>query len=281
MLTIVIPSNKCDHALQYSLDSLSNILSNELKCVVIFDRVSSSVARSFSQQYCRKNLKFIHARGPEIYAGGARNVGLRETDTEYVMFLDSGDALNVVELDNLMKFLERSSSDVIHVGIGTLDRQKQNQDIRQRKYSKIVREYNKYKDKKILLRFVVPWARIFKTQFLKNNNITFDIIQYSNDVMFSMNCLLATDKISSFEDAIYLVASNSRGLTSVKDINSYNQRFSVFLRQNKLIKENFGGQYQIGFFPKFLSYTARFPVLTFKRIILCLAYNIPIIKVRR
>src|SRR5699024_1760611 len=74
----------------------------------------------------------------------------------------------------------------------------------------------------------VPWGKVFRAEFIKANQITFDELIVSNDVMFSVKAGKQAKKISCSKSVIYCVTQNDGTLTTKKSINNFRIRLDVY-----------------------------------------------------
>ena len=76
------------------------------------------------------------------------------------------------------------------------------------------------------------------------NNIQFDAIMYSNDVMFSTKIGYYAEKIAAVNSIVYYVTTNVGSLTSQKSKESLLCRYETALRQNKFLRDRELAKYQ-------------------------------------
>lgn len=84
-------------------------------------------------------------------------------------------------------------------------------------YEKIILNYiNKPKEVfvwELKSQWDVPWAKMIRRKLIQDNNIHFDSVRYSNDVMFSLKTSLHAKKIAVCDKPIYCVREHNTGLT--------------------------------------------------------------------
>lgn len=98
----------------------------------------------------------------------------------------------------------------------------------------------------IILRysFPEPWSKLIRRDFMINNNIIFDEIIASNDVMFSIKTGYYMTKFDISTETIYCITRNRGSLTTIKNREICESRLNAFIEQynfcrEKLISEEF------------------------------------------
>lgn len=114
MLTIIIPIY---NASDYLSGALSSIRRQNLNIkVILIDDASTEYYTKILNEFNDLNIKYIKLkknRGP----GYVRNIGLKYTDTEYILFLDSDDEL--IDINPLINNIENHK---LVIGLEDIDR---------------------------------------------------------------------------------------------------------------------------------------------------------------
>lgn len=199
---------------------ISSILANE--CVgelfVINDGSQDNtlkIARSFVQRDSRVHVIDKHNEGVSI----ARNLGLSLVTCPYVIFVDADDLLQKESLSDMLRVASANECDMTygdyeviypdqrrhfpnefaHLGSGALE-------------SKSVLASLMEIDDASVSGSV--WRILFKTDFIKNNNLLFpEHICMSEDYYFIMKCLERNPKIYHFNSTVYLFQKNYSSAT--------------------------------------------------------------------
>ena len=176
-ISVVIPVYKVEKYLKRCVDSVLTQNYNDLE-IVLVDDGSPDNCPSICDDYARldSRVKVIHKNNGGL--SDARNTGLKEATGEYISFLDSDDYL----LENFSSACEivknNQNYDVITFGEG-ID-----------KLGKITYP-------------ISACMKFFRLDFLNNNNIRFLNGIYHEDVPFSLEIVLNTDKILSLKENFY------------------------------------------------------------------------------
>lgn len=115
-VTVVVPSYNVERFLSQCLDSLINQTYIFHKVIVVNDGSkdkTGEIAEKYAKDY-PEIIRYISQENKGL--GAARNVGLKQVDTEYVMFLDSDDWLvpNFMEILNERLQEENEKPDLIY-----------------------------------------------------------------------------------------------------------------------------------------------------------------------
>lgn len=230
-LSIIIPHYNTKSLLFRLLDSIK--WNNDTEVIVIDDNSSES-------EFDINELKLKYPSGKFLTnyrnkgAGGARNCGIEKSTGKYLMFADSDDFMkkNYFELFNANK-----SKDVdIYYFYPTSHNEETGQlGTRHITYLNRLKEFEVKKRKEILYRFFVPWSKVFKKDFIIRNNILFDEVPASNDVMFSLKTSFYSKKVLVIPKEIYVVTESNNSLTNTPTLKNLNSRYNVAIRFNEFL----------------------------------------------
>ena len=133
--------------------------------------------------------------------GEARNVGLREAQGDYVVFLDADDWIEPNSYEFIVETMQSKSADMAYYN-----------GIEHRKYSEGASAKEQttpmitipYKSQKqFLCNYVARITYCFKTSFLRKHNILFPSTRASEDSFFIAACTMLTNKIAGVDVPLY------------------------------------------------------------------------------
>jgi glycosyltransferase involved in cell wall biosynthesis len=237
-ITIIIPHYNSYHSL---LELLATIPEKDNISIIIVDDKSTSV--NLSEKKFASNVKVYFNIGEGNGAGNARNIGIKHAGSEYITFADADDKFTDSAFDTIDYFLKDNTSDIIYFS-PTSSKCNGKESRRHIKYTGYVDDYYKGNKDKIRYKFHVPWSKVYKTEFIKNNHIFFQPVMYSNDVMFSVISGNKASKIDVYDKIIYSVTDGSGGLTSHRTLDSLNVRLNVALDVNCFLDSIGKGRYK-------------------------------------
>ena len=109
IISIIIPCFNCAHLIKVTLKSILNQTFNKWEAIIIDDG-SSDNSVEIIQSFCKKDNRFKfferdrEPKGPSV----CRNIGVKNTIGEYLMFLDSDDFITPSCLENRVKYLQQN-----------------------------------------------------------------------------------------------------------------------------------------------------------------------------
>jgi len=175
-----------------------------------------------------KNIKVIYQfEQNNITPSNARNIGIMQSSGDYIYFHDVDDT---IDIDFIIHFLDelkyKNDLDIIIFRYNKIKNNLiylmdhgYNTDEGEISWNQINNYVDKYIDKPFIYTlFVHCWGRLFRRQFLRNNQIFFDDrLDQLEDVNFNFNCLMHMPKIwiSKSLSYNYYVSSSVGGLSSL------------------------------------------------------------------
>ncbi len=192
----------------------------------------------------KKNCKLLKSKIKTFGPGHARNIGIKESDAEYIFFLDSDDMLRGDAIDSLYQISKKENyPDLICANYKLIDQignfKKKN------RYD--LKLYND-KKKKILLNFfnlsIIPQviSNLIKKEIIKKNKLIFQK-GFFEDVFFYFKVLYFSKKIKILKKKIYFKINRKNSIVNsitenhLKDsFNNYNLCYK-FLYDKRIIKK--------------------------------------------
>lgn len=209
--TIIIPHKNTPDLLQKCLDTIPE--RDDVEIIVIDDNSDESIVNfSHFPGLGRKNTKVILDKSGKG-AGYARNLGLAEVkDTKWLIFSDSDDYFTDYLGVAMDKYLNDDSDEVYFkrhsVYVGTdkpaTRHQKTNARVDEAIASGDV-SVIQYKD-------LGPVCKFVSWRLVKENNIRFEPIKFSNDVMFFLQVGCKLKKLTIDPNPIYVVTEREGSL---------------------------------------------------------------------
>ena len=234
--SVIIPTKNNPDQVQRCLDSIPS--DSEIEILVCDDHSDYNhflEIRNLSIHY--PNVRLIESE-VDAGAGHARNMGLAESKGEWIIFSDSDDYFNEDFWNKVDKITECSSADIIYFFVQGVYSDSLELAKRGWNYRKLVEDFiNGKKNAEERLRFyhMVPWGKVFRRAFIEDNQIKFDEVRASNDVMFNVRAGSLARKVEAFSDLMYFVTISSNSLTKKTDRDLLHCRFNVLIRHYKYV----------------------------------------------
>ena len=150
--------------------------------------------------------------------GEARNVGLRTAQGTYIVFVDSDDWIEPDYLETL--YLSMGNT----MDFSYCQATEHNGDA-----EKLLKNPHYTSQKQLLCSYVGRiWTCMFRTSFLRENNIEFPPYRAAEDSAFFAACIVSTDKIASVDKVLYHYVIYSQSVSHKFDPYKTQQKKSSF-----------------------------------------------------
>lgn len=268
-LSIIIPFHQYKHYLNECLHSLLDSSFHDFECLIVLDDVKENIDDLVKKYEKKIDLKTIVLKEGHGVAA-ARNLGMRESQGDYIYFLDCDDY--VLE-DTFKELFSKKESDVLYgkiyntwnKKINFLEKQKKKQEeadeIEEReREARILEKYNEYKkewhgayDEEKLdavyylfkrrrgFREITILGNAYRRSFLLKNEILFDeSLTYYSDIVFLMKIIKEACTFTFCEEAAYVKRKhndpiNYPALQQVEDENRFAQRMDAFRKAREVL----------------------------------------------
>ncbi len=183
---------------------------------------SLNVIRGFADKY--ENVKAISLSENSGYCGKPRNVGIENSTSDYLMFLDSDDYYLDNACEILYDAISQSECDFVSGNY-----------IQHTSYEDIYRNWewcglkdneiavdSIFENTKLLLIPPLVWAKIFNKKFILDNDITFPVGIPAQDIVFISNCFIKAKGIKFVDIPVitYCVGEDDKNNTSITSVQS-------------------------------------------------------------
>lgn len=229
LISIVVPVYNCEKYLEECLESLCSQTYKNTEIICVDDGSTDSsvdLLKSIAEKDSRVKILSQKNAG----AGAARNYGLSVAKGKYIYFFDADD----IAINNLLELAynraQETDADIVAFNGYTFT----NDDISTKKIkpgynknvlgdSSYVFSYKDYPENIMSIVNVVPWNKLIRTDFIKENNIRFEEISSTNDITFSAVCAATAKKIALVDKQLmYYRLGHSGTISSTKSKNLKN-----------------------------------------------------------
>ncbi|MCQ2387267.1 MAG: glycosyltransferase [Clostridia bacterium] len=204
-ISVIVPVFNAEKYLNKCIESVIKQEKITFEIILVDDGStdnSSKICDEYSNKYdC---VKVIHKENGGV--SSARNTGIKNASGKYCCFVDSDDFLLENALCNMYKAIEENNSCFLDT---VLDR-----DIKTGN-CKINNE------KKLFLKYLIsgvsyyPWAKLFKLDIIKDNEIYFDeSMECSEDALYIREYLRYCDSMTIIDKMYYSYQINESGLSN-------------------------------------------------------------------
>ena len=229
--SLIIPHHNTPNLLERCLNSIPS--RNDLQIIIVDDNSNDEIVDfdkfpgSERQDVCCIFDK--EGKG----AGHARNLGLKYAQGEWLLFADADDMYTPAMTDLLDRYKLEKSIDIVFFDVEKIDDNNNRSSIPLNRY---ISNYVKGKGDSLEVlkyRYYSPWSRMFRRKLQVDNNLFFEELPFSNDMMFVLNMTKQAKSFDVFNDVIYLYYLPKNGSITKK---RYEDKKYNYLRATKPFK---------------------------------------------
>ncbi len=200
-VSIIIPVYNVEKYLKQCLDSAINQTLKDIEIICINDG-STDNSLKILNEYAQKDnrIKIINLK-KNVGLGKARNIAFEYVTSPYVMYLDSDDWYELNACESAYNQISKNNNDMVLFRAYTYMDDTKTKEKRNEKFQVITKYENqshiKYLDlKPLYLYSIAPWFKIYKTSFIKDNNLIFEEGIYYEDQPFWYKLILCNPDFS-------------------------------------------------------------------------------------
>lgn len=238
-ISVVIPVYNAEKSLKRCLDSVVNQTYDNWEVIAINDG-SSDNSYKILQEYELKDQRFKILSQSNHGPGYARNVGIRETTGEYIVFLDSDDYIENLYFQELVECVKKNHSDIVFIDVI-----QENPNGKLIKHETMSKYKNKTKDTIIRHQMTgkLPWGgcrKAVRAELIKRNNITYSEDIVGEEALFSFKALSSANIISFIDKPYYHYINYPNSQSKKGDDNPWGhicKKMRIFLKENNLLQD--------------------------------------------
>ena len=206
-ISIIIPVYNVEQYLAECLVSVINQTLQDIEIICVDDG-STDGSADILKEYAIKDSRIKIILQKNKGAGAARNTGMQYATGKYYAFLDSDDFFEKDMLEKAYSEAEKQQADIVVFGCDLFINSKKvfepcNYSIQ---YSLLPdkKPFAGTDIKKDVFKVFVGWAwdKLFRADFIKTNNITFQEQRTTNDMLFVFSAVVKADRISVIPDIL-------------------------------------------------------------------------------
>ncbi|MFZ2538910.1 MAG: glycosyltransferase family 2 protein [Oscillospiraceae bacterium] len=190
-ISVIIPAYNCADLVCYTIKSLQEQTLTEFEVIIVNDGSKDNtleVLEVFQNSDQRIKIITVDNAGP----ANARNVGINEASGEYLCFLDSDDLIDKDMLFEMYSLASQNDLDEVCCGYNMENISTKTPHIKAFTYQGFV-ALNKEAFSKELMPLIkahlmyVVWNKLFKAEFLRQNEIIFQDFMSGEDRLFNIH----------------------------------------------------------------------------------------------
>ena len=201
-ISVIIPVYNAQDGIKRCVDSLLNQSFKNLEIILLNDG-SKDNSLNILKEY---ELKYSFVRVIDKQNEGVavtRNKGILLAEGEYTMFMDNDDFVDSDYIETFYQAIHEKNLDLVIGGYKRVNQDNQiifSQDIQQSEWSKYI--------------IMAPWAKVYRTEFLKTNNLEFFDYGIGEDIIFNLAAYKTTDKIGLLDYKGYNWYYNNQSISN-------------------------------------------------------------------
>ena len=201
-VSIIIPIYNAKDYIERCLGSIFNQTYKNIEIIAINDGSKDNSLKILKKlSVNNNNLKIIDQKNAGV--AKVRNRGIKEAKGKYIMFIDNDDYIDEDYVENYINRIKKDDLDIVIGGYERIDN-----------------------DGKVLVRtipsntpigkytIVAPWAKMYKLDFLKKNNIEFLSTNIGEDIYFNLKAMNLTNKIDFIDNIGYKWFYNKKSISN-------------------------------------------------------------------
>ena len=208
-ISIVIPVHNNQSTLFRCVSSIiSQPSSNELEIICVDDHSTDKSSQEIPSDW----VTWINSNGHGV--SSARNTGLVNSTNPFIWFIDADDWLmpNVIN-ERFIKLIKKYDSDQYLIGVNKI-----NNGSSQTLKNNSLRTYTKKDGARIFSENILNcvWNKIYKTKFLKDNQIVFQPFSMGEDALFNYSVLNHVGSLTTIPKVVYCFDTRSNTSSKTK-----------------------------------------------------------------
>lgn len=174
----------CEHYLSKCLNSMLGQSYTDFE-IILVNNASKDNTSKIARKYKDNNNIILYETSEKLGAGGSRQKGLEFATGDYICIVDCDDYISYDYLERMCKCaISNNFPDIVITNF---------QKIEKNGKIKYVRCFNN--PKQALVQSVAPWAKMYKREYLQNNNLIFRNIEFGEDIIFSSEVYLTNPTV--------------------------------------------------------------------------------------
>ena len=201
-ISVIVPVYNAQDGIKRCVDSLLNQSFKNFEIILLNDG-SEDNSLNILKEY---ELKYSFVRVIDKQNEGVavtRNKGILLAEGEYTMFMDNDDFVDSDYIETFYQAIHEKNLDLVIGGYKRVNQNNQiifSQEIQQSEWSKYI--------------IMAPWSKIYRTEFLRKNNIIFFDYGIGEDIIFNLAAYKTTDKIGLLDYKGYNWYYNNQSISN-------------------------------------------------------------------
>lgn len=220
-VSVIIPVYNGEKTISKVLDSLISQTYKNWDVLVVNDGSTDKTLEVLAEYEMKFPDKITVSSHDNIGQAATRNKAILDVSGEYIMFVDADDYVDPDYIECYVAAIESGDYDCVVGGFR-----------RENSHGRVTKQFIP-SGKWLMYSHMVPWARLFKRQFLIVNDITFLNISIGEDAYFNFKLYNSTKKIKCIKNKGYVWYENRESI-SFKEHVGFPATSEIFILLNSL-----------------------------------------------
>lgn len=234
-VTLIIPVYNSEKYISKCLDSILEQTYNDYEILIVNDGSKDNSQQVINEYKNKYPEKIISIEQENKGVSETRNESIQRANGDYIMFIDNDDYLDKNYIETFVNEIEEQDYDIVLGGYRRIT-----------ETGKVLKEL-KLQDKEwSKLMIPAPWSKIYKKQYLIQNDIVFLKNNIGEDVYFNLKAMLLSKKIKIIDYVGYNWFFNTQSVSNtiqknITQLQVYELLNKCYeqLEECNLIKENY------------------------------------------
>ncbi|MCR5101165.1 MAG: CDP-glycerol glycerophosphotransferase family protein [Butyrivibrio sp.] len=216
-VSVIVPACNTSRFIEECLTSIKKQTLKDFEVFVIDDGSTDSTV-DIARKFERRDRRFHVITKEHTNAGDSRNRGIKMAKGKYIVFWDADDFFEENALERMYEFSEENQDDICicrnyrYDNLYELKRTVQNDfgDIPEKKV------FNRRDIPENIFNICtnVPWNKMIRLDFIKENGLCFQNIEKAEDAYFSMTAIAMAERVSVLDEYLVNWRCNIQSLTT-------------------------------------------------------------------
>ena len=200
-VSVIVPVYNVEKYLRECLDSLRDQTLTDIEIICVDDGSTDS-SYEILEEYQAADSRFKILRQKNLFAGAARNNGMKISKGEYLIFLDSDDFFSATLLEKVYRAGKEKDADVVLFGgMRYDDSTGEYLDAPWYFRKAMLPAKNPFSRKDMAGRLLeitspAPWTKAFKRSYVESLELEFQVQQNANDAYFVLTAIALANRIT-------------------------------------------------------------------------------------
>lgn len=234
-VTVIVPVYNSEKYIKKCIESILNQTFKKFELLIINDG-SKDNSQKIIEEYQKKDPERIVIVNQENKGvSRTRNEAIKMANGKYLMFIDNDDYIDKDYIETFVNAIKENDLDVVLGGYR-----------RPNEEGKVIKELHLKDEEWSKFMIFAPWAKIYKKEYLINNDITFLPVNIGEDVYFNIQAMFLSEKIKIIDYVGYNWFFNTKSVSNtvqknIKNLQVYDllNKCYYVIKEKKILEKNY------------------------------------------